>query len=73
MNRHLPPAGAFGPQTEAFFTANPADDVLAHLPALALQHDVLAPVAEPDPGRRNLMHPLMQLCQRIRPQRLPLC
>ena len=73
MNRHLPPAGPFCPQTQAFFTVEPVDDVLANLPALALQHDMDTPISETDSGRHNLMHALAQLGQRIRPERLPLC
>jgi hypothetical protein len=65
MNRHLAPAGSFGPQTQTFFAVEPVNDVFADLPAFPLEQDMHPPVSEPDPRRCNLMHPLAELSPRI--------
>lgn len=44
----------------------------AHLPAIALQHDMHAPIAIADPRRDNLMHALTQRRTRIARARLAL-
>lgn len=65
VNRHLAPAGPFGPQTQALFAIQTVDDVLAYLPAVTLQHDMHPPVSETDPRRHDLVHALAECYQRI--------
>ena len=60
VHRHLASAWPFAPQTQAFFTIDCVNRVLANLPAFALQHDVYASISIPSPRSRNLTHALAQ-------------